>query len=368
MKPPATLAGTLVAAFLASLCCLGPLVLGVLGIGSLGLAATIAPFRPWLLGLTGLFLAIAFYFAYRPEAAAECGRDGECRAPASRRSQRISLWVVTVVTLLMATYPRWSSLGMAAGADGARTLTSERDGISRVVTLDIHGMTCADCEGHIEQVLERLPGVVDASVSYATHSGRVELGRPVHLRDVSAAVERAGYRPSNVHLAATTRGDGSRSDNRESPRGGTPSGQWKGRLAVGEGRTSELVVDLGQTTNRWVGEFDLIEFDVQDYPVHVVLDGRQVKLNLTAAQIDFAGRLSASADTLRGISTTRGNRDSLVLVRVGEPRFSPDFLALEAAAEDSARVASLSADAAELRRQFNADRASTRLLMLLSPT
>ena len=65
------------------------------------------------LGLYSLFLTIAFYFAYRPEVAAECGPDGECPVPASRRTQRISLWVVTVLTLLMATYPRWSSLGMA---------------------------------------------------------------------------------------------------------------------------------------------------------------------------------------------------------------------------------------------------------------
>ena len=366
MKAPATLAGTLVAAFLASVCCLGPLVLGVLCIGSLGLAATIAPFRPWLLGLTGLLLAIAFYLAYRPEATAECGPDGECPAPASRRTQRISLWVVTVLTLLMATYPRWSSLGMAT--DGARTLTSKRDAISQVVTLDIHGMTCADCEGYIERELKRLPGVVRASVSYATQSGLVELGRPINLRDVSAAVERAGYRATNVHLATTIHSNSSRPDSREGLTGATVSGQWKGRLAVGEDQTSELVVDLGEIGNRWVGEFDLIDFDVRDYPVHVLLDGRLVRLNLTAAQIDFAGSLSASGDTVRGIATTRGNRDTLVLVRVGEPRFSPDFLALEAAAEDSTRVASLSADAAELRRQFNADRAYTRLLMLLSPT
>ena len=368
MKAPATLAGTLVAAFLASVCCLGPLVLGVLGIGSLGLAATIAPFRPWLLGLTALFLTIAFYFAYRPEVAAECGPDGECPAPASRRTQRISLWVVTVLTLLMATYPRWSSLGMAGGTDSARILSSERDGISQVVTLDIHGMTCADCEAHIERELERVPGVVDATVSYATQSGTVELRAPAKLRDVSAAVERAGYRASNVHLATTTQVNGSRSDNRESLRGATLSGQWQGRLAVGGDRTSELVVDLGRTSNRWVGEFDLIEFGVQDYPVHIVLDGRQVRFELTAALVDFAGRLSVSGDTLRGVATTRGNRDSLVLVRVGEPRLSPDFLTLEAAAEDPTRLLSLASDAAELRQRFNEDRGYTRLVMLLSPT
>jgi hypothetical protein len=54
--------------------------------------------------------------------------------------------------------------------------------------------------------------------------------------------------------------------------------------------------------------------------------------------------------------------------RTGDAQFSPELLALEAVAEDSTRVTRLSADGAQLRAQFNADRDQTRLVMLLSPS
>lgn len=145
------------------------------------------------------------------------------------------------------------------------------------------------------------------------------------------------------------------------------AGQWRGQLVAGDGRTSELVVDVGMVANRWVGQFDLHDFGVEDYPVEVTVDGARVTLYLSAAQIDFEGTLS-TAGLLAGVATTQGHSDSLVLRRSGDARFSDEFLALEALAEDSTRVEPLSADATALRNRFNGDRAHTRLLMLLSPS
>jgi len=49
MKERSALAGSLIAAFLASACCIGPLLLGAVGLGSLGFASALAPLRPWFL-------------------------------------------------------------------------------------------------------------------------------------------------------------------------------------------------------------------------------------------------------------------------------------------------------------------------------
>jgi copper chaperone CopZ len=363
VKPPSTLVGSLIAGFLASICCIGPLVLGTLGLGSFGLAGAIAPLRPWLLSLTGILLAVAFFFAYRPLPKSVCGPDGVCAPAVSRRGQRVGLWIVTSLTIGMATFPQWSPMVFASGAP---VRASNAHGTTQLVTLDVQGMTCADCEGHIEREIGRISGVISADVDYAKASGVVQFADQVDVEAVTAAVERAGYRASNLQVSKAAPSGSFRS---EVDRGAAKlTGEWRGSLTVGKGKTSELVLDIDRAAERWVGQFDLIEFGVEDYPILIEIDGGRIHLNLTAAQIDFEGSLSARGDSLLGAATSQGNRDSLVLVRRGDPQLSADFLALEAVAEDSTRVTSLGSDGSELRKQFNDDRAHTRLLMLLSPT
>src|SRR5438132_2893830 len=94
MKDRSILAGSLLTGLLASACCIGPLVLGALGLGALGVSATLAPLRPWFLGLTAVFLVIGFYFAYRPVRKEPCS-DGSCARPQSPRNQRIALSGIT---------------------------------------------------------------------------------------------------------------------------------------------------------------------------------------------------------------------------------------------------------------------------------
>ncbi len=55
------LVGGVVAAVAASSCCILPLGLGVASAGSLSLDAALAPCRPYLIALTLLMLAGAFY-------------------------------------------------------------------------------------------------------------------------------------------------------------------------------------------------------------------------------------------------------------------------------------------------------------------
>lgn len=48
-KAALTTSGSLISAFLASLCCIGPVVFSLIGAGSLGFAAVFEPYRPYLL-------------------------------------------------------------------------------------------------------------------------------------------------------------------------------------------------------------------------------------------------------------------------------------------------------------------------------
>lgn len=103
------MAGALVAAFIASLCCLGPLVFAVLGIGGAGLLVKFAPYRPYFTVLTLGLLALGFYLTYRPasvrKAALQGGPGCACEHPKSNRLGKIMLWVATALVVAFLIFP-----------------------------------------------------------------------------------------------------------------------------------------------------------------------------------------------------------------------------------------------------------------------
>lgn len=106
-KEGLTLTGALVAGFAASVCCLGPLVLAIVGIGGAASALALAPYRPYLLVLTAAFLALAFYLTYRRPASA-CSPGNACEMPKANRVGKVLLWLVTLVVVLATTFPYYS--------------------------------------------------------------------------------------------------------------------------------------------------------------------------------------------------------------------------------------------------------------------
>lgn len=88
-------------AFLGS-CCMLPLLLLGLGAGSAGLATTLAPFRPYMIGITFLLLGIAFSTMYGCKQT--CEGEGACDVK-SIRSTKIMLWVATGLALLFLVGP-----------------------------------------------------------------------------------------------------------------------------------------------------------------------------------------------------------------------------------------------------------------------
>jgi Cu+-exporting ATPase len=66
---------------------------------------------------------------------------------------------------------------------------------TRLVDLEIGGMTCASCAARIEKRLNKLEGVT-ATVNYSTEKARVEFPQEVSAEELVATVEQAGYTAS----------------------------------------------------------------------------------------------------------------------------------------------------------------------------
>ncbi|MDD5560227.1 MAG: heavy metal translocating P-type ATPase [Candidatus Methylomirabilis sp.] len=72
------------------------------------------------------------------------------------------------------------------------------------VVLPIRGMSCASCVAHIEQALQAVPGVVAASVNFATERATVTyLDSVTGPTDLRRAIEAAGYAVPDMAAAPT---------------------------------------------------------------------------------------------------------------------------------------------------------------------
>ena len=105
MKDSMINSGTIGAGILASACCIGPLVLTFLGIGGAAFAIALEPYRPFFIGITVVFLAVGFFFAYRPQRDVECAPGEVCQTPQSRRNQRLMLWIVVIIAIILVAFP-----------------------------------------------------------------------------------------------------------------------------------------------------------------------------------------------------------------------------------------------------------------------
>lgn len=172
-------------AAVASVCCIGPVVLTGLGLSGLGLAAALTHYRSLFLTLTGIVLAVGFYLAYRRRSV-PCA-DGTCEYRSGSRTTKAALWAITVAATALATFPNWSAriiAGSAAVAPaGAETLT-----------LRITGMDCAACTVAIRKSVEKVPGVYSASINFNNQQATVIASPKADPKAVVKAVELAGYK------------------------------------------------------------------------------------------------------------------------------------------------------------------------------
>ncbi len=108
----AGLGAGLASALAASICCIGPIAAAMFGLTSLGALVRFESLRPWFAASTVVFLAVAFFLAYRRRSSADCLPGSVCDIHGQervRRANRIVLWVFAIVIIVVLTFPTWSN-------------------------------------------------------------------------------------------------------------------------------------------------------------------------------------------------------------------------------------------------------------------
>lgn len=185
-KSVSTLAGTIVAAILASSCCIGPLVLAGLGIGSIGAFSSLEKYRPIFMLVTFAFIGMAFYFTYRKKN----GEDACCKTR-TNRIKKIALWVITVVAVGLMLFPYfYGSFGKSVSN------VTMGDNMKNVV-IEIEGMTCEGCAQTIRSALLKIQSVKAVDVSLEKKEAVVGFENDrenILANELLTTIDRAGYK------------------------------------------------------------------------------------------------------------------------------------------------------------------------------
>ena len=189
-KENVAVSGAVLTAIGASLCCIGPILTLIFGVGAFGAATMFASARPYLLVASAIALAFGFYRLYLRR---EACPPGEACSTRPSLVARLTLWTAFVAVLIFALSPYY--VGTLARHLSARTETAEAPkSVTARETFKVSGMTCAGCETTIKLALEQTPGVMTAEVSYDRGEAVVQYDPTLTNTDkLRAAINETGY-------------------------------------------------------------------------------------------------------------------------------------------------------------------------------
>ena len=170
----ATVMGALGAAVAGAACCVGPLIVAVLGVGGAGAMVALAPYRPFFMAGTALMLGVGFFLVYRRRpvpAGAETGDACGCDEPTPKRKRNLAkamLWGATVLVIGFTISPYVIGAAAEASDDGASSQIASAG--RREVRLNVAGMDCAACGVGIQRAMEPVAPFQDFELDLETET------------------------------------------------------------------------------------------------------------------------------------------------------------------------------------------------------
>jgi mercuric ion transport protein len=186
----------LLTAVVASLCCITP-VLALIA-GTSGIASTfswIEPFRPYLIAITVIVLAFAWYQKLKPRTQEEidCACDDDVRP--SFWQSKLFLGIVTAFAVIMMAFPYYSQI-FYPKVDRQVIIVSS-DNVQEL-NFNVEGMTCAGCEENVKHAVNGLPGILEVTANYEEGTANVKYDKSkTNKQAIIEAIDATGYKVVN---------------------------------------------------------------------------------------------------------------------------------------------------------------------------
>ncbi len=194
-KEKLTAVGSVVAAVAASICCIGPLVAVMLGVGSLAAASRLQKWRPLFLGVTFVLLGAAWYLTYRKPKAEACADGTACAARPGAKGGKVVLWVATALAVALAALPLYAgAVARLLHPEGAGPARSAGANVASL-KVKVPSMDCAACAVNIERTLRKVEGVGRTEVVFKTKEAVIEYD-PARIspEKVIAVIDETGFK------------------------------------------------------------------------------------------------------------------------------------------------------------------------------
>lgn len=153
------------AGIIASLCCIIPLLLIILGLTSASVALKFVQYKPYFIVFSIIFLLGSIWYFFRKEKKICCPSEDR---PNKRWfiATAVGIHLLTFLILLYVLFPTISPFLYNFFSGEAKLSAGNDISNLRQLTLKISGMTCSSCAAGIKYSLERLPEISKAEVSF----------------------------------------------------------------------------------------------------------------------------------------------------------------------------------------------------------
>ena len=177
----------ILAVILGSICCIGPLLLVTIGVGS---GAVFIGRYHWFF-IIGAMAVLTWAWAKYLREKTVC--DCEHKAIGGRRSAILTLLITTALVI------GFAGLNISRYVFGSLPPTAENqlaNGLSRTI-ISVDGLSCVACEIPVRHALRRIDGVKGIYVSAATKTATVDYEpAKTNPQQLVAAINSTGYRAS----------------------------------------------------------------------------------------------------------------------------------------------------------------------------